>query len=232
MSTGCPTRTRVHPRRHRAIYDARDRGSRSALACGLVVEGIKRGPRCPRCGARGLRRRMRVERAQQFSRSTAASSVPRAVKDASSGKLVSIAHAQGYSPTWAGCTSKEGSATGPHAERCDERQTVIQEARAPRARREEPRALAKIPRGRRRWSARRSVQHALWAARIWSARIVGILALRAGSPRRAGGQRPRQMRRAKQNSGSNWCGAGGFACVVRSVADARDALVGAHGGRR
>lgn len=77
------------------------------LACGLVVEGIKRGPRCPRCGgAWPPPPRMRVERAavQQI---TAASSVPRAVKDAKLRELVSIAHARGYSPTWAGVRFKE-----------------------------------------------------------------------------------------------------------------------------
>ena len=77
------------------------------LACGLVVEGIKRGPRCPRCGgAWPPPPRMRVERAavQQI---TAASSVPRAVKDAKLRELVSIAQARGYSPTWAGVRFKE-----------------------------------------------------------------------------------------------------------------------------
>ena len=49
---------------------------------------------------------MRVERAavQQI---TAASSVPRAVKDAKLRELVSIAQARGYSPTWAGVRFKE-----------------------------------------------------------------------------------------------------------------------------
>ena len=107
--------------------------------------------------------RMRVERAavQQI---TAASSVPRAVKDAKLRELVSIAHARGYSPTWAGCASRKSSATGRAWGRCDERRDGDSGSRAPRARRGEgPRALAKFhgadgggPRGRR-------AAHALWA---------------------------------------------------------------------
>ena len=101
---GLPTRTARSPSTASRASPRRATVALQCLACGLVVEGIKRGPRCPRCGARGLRRRACASSAQRFNRS-AASSVPRAVKDAKLRELVSIAHARGCSPTWAGCAS-------------------------------------------------------------------------------------------------------------------------------
>lgn len=77
------------------------------LACGLVVDGARRGPRCQRCGgAWPPPPRMRVERAE-VRRITAATAVPRAVKDARLREFVSIAQARGYSPKWAGVRFKE-----------------------------------------------------------------------------------------------------------------------------
>jgi superfamily II DNA or RNA helicase len=74
-------------------------------ACGCVVEGVKRGPRCPRCGgAWPAPPRMRVER-NDLAR--VASVVPRAVKDAKLRELASIAKARGYRDGWVGVRFKE-----------------------------------------------------------------------------------------------------------------------------
>ena len=73
-------------------------------ACGCVVEGAKRGLRCPMCGgAWPAPKPVRVQRAEVG----AASIVPRAVKDARLRELIEQAEARGYKPGWVGVRFKE-----------------------------------------------------------------------------------------------------------------------------
>ncbi len=73
-------------------------------ACGCVVEGAKRGLRCPMCGAAWpTPKPVRVQRAALG----ASVIVPRAVKDARLAELLRTAHERGYRPGWVGVRFKE-----------------------------------------------------------------------------------------------------------------------------
>lgn len=74
------------------------------LACGIVVEGSKRGERCPQCGAAWpAPKPMRVKAAKLDT----AVIVPRAVKDAELARLAATARERGYRPGWVGVRFKE-----------------------------------------------------------------------------------------------------------------------------
>ena len=159
MSTGCRRGPRVHPRRHRAQSPRRrDRGSAVPR---VRPRGRGHQARSAVPAVRGAwppPPRMRVERAavQQI---TAASSVPRAVKDA---KLRSSCPLR-----MRGATRRRGRGAlqgrvrplAAHGRRCDERRDGDSGSRAPRARRGEDLVLWRNSRGRRRWSARGGVRH-------------------------------------------------------------------------
>ena len=76
-------------------------------ACGLVVEGAKRGERCPRCGgAWPPPPRAKVERAQ-ISLAAAPAIVSRAEKQAELRRLEGIARDRNYAVGWVGIRFKE-----------------------------------------------------------------------------------------------------------------------------
>jgi hypothetical protein len=73
-------------------------------ACGCVVEGAKRGLRCPMCGgAWPVPKPVRVQRAALG----ASVIVPRAVKDARLAELLRTARERGYRSGWVGVRFKE-----------------------------------------------------------------------------------------------------------------------------
>ena len=140
--------------------------------------------------------------------------------------------ARGYSPTWAGVRFKEVFGHWPRmGNDTMNAETVIRKPCASRSARRGPRALAKFHGADGDWSAQGTCGTCAMGSRgaAWS--LVGIP--RAAGARRAGGQDPDDSRRAKQNNGSNWCGAwGGFACVVHPASRTRDARTeGAWGPR-
>ena len=224
MSTGCPTRTAFTLDGIAQARDARDRS--------LAVPRVRprgrghqaRSRGAPRCGsAWPPPPRMRVERAavQQI---TAASSVPRAVKDAKLRELVSIAHARGLlADVGGGALQRKVRPLAAHESDAMNAEDGDSEAvRLALGAEKDLDALAKFHGADGEWSARRACGTCAMGSR-GGADLVGILAPHGGSSRWR--SRPDGSRRARaRTSGSNWCGAWAASHASCAASRTRDGI--------